>query len=497
MKYFPMGGIDMLKKFLNSKREQTEKNYITANGVPNKYSLYMYDMNFVYSKMENDSDLIVGRSKEIARIQNAFLRNKKKNVVLVGEHGVGKSAIVQKLVTNVLKGRCPEELKTVHFFYLDVETILFRIEDKKMQKLFEEMINYIISFDNIVVVIDQMHLVETELILATQFALLVKIPHVKLIGMTTEEEFEEFLAFDQKSKLRLEMIRVEEPRARSIYHMTRKIIKEYASYHKVKISEEMVKYVIAVSRAFSTELCNPELTLDIIEKSMVYAKTHGEKTVTRKAVNSNFNFNYYLYNRIPKEDKERVAYHEAGHYIVQKFSNIKNFKTTAITIVPAEDFLGVTSFEFEQEKQILMDMDYYVDWIAVDLGGRVAEGIYTGYGNDTNKYSSGAESDLASATATAREIVTSYGMSSSFGENTSYLGTNSIIDLYLLSEEIKNQIDSETKKLIQQGAERATAILENNIPLLKRIARELLTNDVLVECDLERICNEIAAQRNN
>ena len=90
-----------------------------------------------------------------------------------------------------------------------------------------------------------------------------------------------------------------------------------------------------------------------ISAGLIVAKRRNEKEVSRKSVNSNFNFNYELYRQMSKEDKECTAYHEAGHFIVQKLSdNIKNYRTTAITIVPAEYFLGVTLFDIEYEKQI-------------------------------------------------------------------------------------------------------------------------------------------------
>ena len=271
--------------------------------------------------------------------------------------------------------------------------------------------------------------------------------------------------------------------------MIKKIVAGLENAHRVTIDKNIVKYIINVSSAISSELCNPELTLDIIEKSMIVARRKHRKEVTRKDVNSNFNFNYELYSKMSKEDKKITAYHEAGHFIVSKMSeNIKNIKTTAITIVPAEDFLGATMFEFEPEKQESCDVQYYIDNIAVDLAGREAEIIFT---NSEKHLTSGAYQDLISATQTARDIVTSYGMIDNVGHNMSYLGIEDFTNISLLSENIKNEINSAVEKLILDAENRAKEILNEHKPLLERLAKELMSNEILDESDLERICREV------
>lgn len=117
-----------MKKRILSVNRKSSLNYSTANVVPFIYYPYLFDLNHVYSQI--DSSVILGRKKEIERIFNCFLRDKKRNAILLGEHGVGKTAILQKLVTNVTKGKCPNELKNHHFVYLDVQNILANIEEK-------------------------------------------------------------------------------------------------------------------------------------------------------------------------------------------------------------------------------------------------------------------------------------------------------------------------------------------------------------------------------
>lgn len=463
-------------------------NSVVANCVPNKYYPYLFDMNYIYYTSDSVADFILERNKEVDRIFNCFLRNKKANVVLLGEHGVGKTAIQQKVVLDVIAGKCPKELLGTHFFYLDVELILGKIETKSMQRLLESMINFISQYQNVVVVVDQVHFVQADYLLSYYFGYLIKLPHIKVMAISTEEEFYTFFDLDKKTRARMEVINIQEPKPDKIYPMICKVVKNLEKTYGVHISKEMIQYIISVSAAFPSELYNPELTLDIIEKSMIVTKKKHKKKVTKKAVNYNLNFKYDMYKKMSLQDREIVAYHEAGHFVVSKMSkNIKNYKTTAITIIPSEDFLGVTLFEYQPEKQQSLDTDYYIDNIAVDLAGRVAEKIYL---NCDDRYTSGARSDLVSATETARSIVAEYGMIDECGKNMAYLGELDLVRLSLISEKIRNSIDEESKKLIKKAEERATAILNENIDLLIRIASELLSNEVLVERDLERICEE-------
>lgn len=459
-------------------------NQATANLVPYRFYPYLLDLNSVYSTA--DSSVILGREKEIQRIFNCFLRTRKKNVVLLGEHGVGKTATLQKLVSKVIQGKCPKELKTYHFLYLDVQNILANMNKKKTSRKLEDIIDFITTYSNLVVVIDQVHLVQADYELSYYFSLLVKTQHVNILGLTTEEEFYDFFEYDLKTRTRLEVIPILEPKLKKVYPMIKKMVEGLEETYGITIKEELVKYIISVSTAFSTELCNPELTLDIVEKSMVYAKRKKQKEVTKQCINQNFNFNYELYNEMSEEDKLITAYHEAGHFVVNFLSeNIRNQKTTAITIVPSEDFLGITLFEFEFEKQLSCNREYYVDNIAVDLAGRAAEEIC-----HTQGYTSGAISDLNHATNIARAIITEYGMIKECGENMAFLGNYDYADFSLLSDENKFQINQETKKLIEEAYERARKILQENKPLLDNVAKELLSNEVLDEKDLTRICKE-------
>ena len=464
-----------------------------ANIVPKKYKDYLTDMNYIYAKYSQD--VFCGRDKEINRIFDSLLKTKKNNVILLGNNGVGKSATVQATVYKIIKGECPEELQNHHFIYWDIEKILTlsASDADYVKKEVAGAFNFITSYSNIVVVIEKVHLVMMSRALLYQFSTMLKQDHVKVIGITTADDFYDFFQYENKIMTSVDIIPILEPKASKIYPMISKYIAILEKRHNVTITEDIVNYIISISGAFLTDLCHPGLTVDFIEKSMITAKKNKNKAVTKRDVNANLNFNYELFSKIPLKDKKITAYHEAGHFIVSKYSeHIKNYRTTAISIVPAENFLGITLFEFEPEKQTSCDADYYIDNIAVDLAGRVAELILQGKEDDKNaKVTSGAYSDLKNATQTARNIVTEFGMIDSCGGNMTFFANYDLVDLALLSDEKKKLIDESTKKLIDEAYKRAKSILTSKRELLSLIAKELLRHEVLDAIDLENLCNQV------
>lgn len=447
------------------------------NVVPARFYPYLIDLNPVVASSKELENLN-GRDKEINRIYNCLLSGLKSKVVLLGEHGVGKTALIQKLIYNVVvRKQCPKELKNSHFLYLDVELLINDLNSRNFTKKLEKIINFILTYSEIILYIDNIHLVEASDVISYYFSL--------------EEEFFEYFQFDTKTRAHLETIYINEPKHKEMYPMIKDVVKNLASKYNVGISSRLINYVVNVSDAFATELYNPAITLEIIEKAMIVARRKHRKEVTKKDINTNFNFNYDMYKKMSAEDKKTTAYHEAGHFLVNYLAeNINNIKTSAITIVPAEDYLGVTTFNFEYEKQIILSKEYFIDDISVALAGRVAENILLGE-NSSDKYTSGAAQDLRQATDIARRIITEYGMVDDLGKNMTYF-PGDVSDLFLLSENIKNKIDEETSKLVQEAYSRAETLLKDNLVLLDRIANELLNNDVLDEIDLNQICHDEA-----
>ncbi|MFR6021671.1 MAG: AAA family ATPase [Clostridia bacterium] len=168
----------------------------TLNVVPASLSPYLIDLNPFVANSDSLS-AIKGRDKEINRIYNCLLSGMKSKVVLLGKHGVGKTAIIQKLMYNVVvRKQCPKKLRDVHFLYLDVDLLVNEIVTRKSTKKLEKIIKFILKHSGIVLYIDDIHLVETTYVMSYYFSLLVKYPDIKIIGASTEEEYFEYFQID-------------------------------------------------------------------------------------------------------------------------------------------------------------------------------------------------------------------------------------------------------------------------------------------------------------
>ena len=258
--------------------------------------------------------------------------------------------------------------------------------------------------------------------------------------------------------------------------------------HGVTVSDDIIRYAIALSEIFPSELSCPGNVLKNLEKAMIVARCEMHEEVTHDDVKHIFDFNFDLFNGIGDDEKKLTAYHEAGHFIICKMSEyVRNLDAKIITIIPTDYFLGVTSFDYDLKKQVHSDIDYFIDLIACDLGGKVAEEILLG---ENFKPSSSASADLQNAIQTARTIVTIYGMTSSSGNTIDFCGIDSL-DYSLLTEKRKKEIKAEVQDIIQKAYTRAKAILHQESQLLEVIAEELLRKEVLDEYALDRICSDV------
>lgn len=481
------------------KKKIIHYNYNTVNLVPARYSGFLVDLNYAYSK-NCDSSIISGRKKEILETFNNLSKTNHSSTILLGEHGVGKTAILQKIVDMVVRNKCPKQLKRNHFWFLDLETILANttnvLGNERFKKFLTEMFSYILRFNNIVVVIDDVHLVMTDATMYYYFKRLVL--QGKVLGLTTEEDYYDFFAYENKLQSLLETVIVNEPLRKNVYPMIEKVIHYKEKLHGITIRKELVQYIISLTGISETYLCNPGFTVNIIEKAMIVASNKKQSEVTKKDINSVFGFDYEYYNLIPKKSKLETAYHEAGHYLTSILSDkTKNLRPTAISIIPSAYFSGVTLFDYDVEKYAYTDKEYYIDMISIDLGGREAEKIlWKSEHNGKENFTSGASYDLCSAIEGARNIVTRLGMDEKVGLDLAYLGISDFENISLLTEDMKKQIDIATKDIINKASEIAHERLTNNKDILDRIAEELIKNELLDEFELDKICEDVIASRN-
>lgn len=432
---------------------------------------------------------ILGRDKECRDTMRILQKRGKKNVILVGEAGVGKSSIAEKIAYDIANGNCPDSLKDNVVFQLNVNSSIAGTTLRGMaEERFKFLIEYLEKHENVILFIDEIHMAigagETsangENDMSNALKPFLASSKAKVIGATTEEEYNKIIATDSAFKRRFKKIVVKEPKAKEVYPMLKNAIKAHEKFHGVTISKEMVEYAILISACFNNTTKNPDRTNDLIDTSMVIAKEKGLKEVTRECILENFDINFEKFKNMSIEEKKATAYHEAGHYLVWKLSSniLKGEKGIAVSIMPAEGYLGVTVFDdMTDEVNINPNRDYFIKSFASDLAGRIAEELF---GLDVN---SGASADLKNVNKKAYTMICNYAMNN----KDDYLTFIEDNNYHMINEKTIDYINQERAKLLKDASEYAKEILNGNRELLDKLVNALLEKGILDENDLNEI----------
>ena len=438
---------------------------------------------------------ILCRDKETEAIWNICLKKNKRNTIIVGEPGVGKSALIEKLTHDINSGKCPEKFKKYKVIVLDVNALIAGTSYRgDAEERIKDLINFLETHHDVILFIDEVHTIlgagscfEGEMDLANALKPILARGDTIVIGATTEEEYEKYFKKDGALSRRFEKVEVKEPLAEKVYPMIKNKLLALTKYHGVTISREMVDYSILVASCFAFEKKNPDKTLDLIDRAMVSAVRSGKDHVDKDCVLNNFGIYFEMWDLMSEETKKEVAYHEAGHYIVGKASGrLIRHNWLAVSIMPAEHYLGVTVYEDDDRKVPFCNTDYYIDSIAFCLGGRVAENMFR------KDFTSGASADLEQATKEAFHLVSKLGMGNDSIENRVYLNTE---NYPMFSEKAVNIINDEVNKVVKKSFERATKILEVNTDILEAIVAALVENRIMSETELDAIWQNVVASR--
>ena len=432
---------------------------------------------------------ILGRDKECRDTMRILQKRGKKNVILVGEAGVGKSSIAEKIAYDIANGNCPDSLKDNVVFQLNVNSSIAGATLRGMaEDRFKLLIEYLEKHENVILFIDEIHMVigagetspDEENDMSNALKPFLASSKAKVIGATTEEEYNKIIAKDSAFKRRFKKIVVKEPKSKDVYPMLKNAIKAHEKFHGVTISKKMVEYAILISACFNNTTKNPDRTNDLIDTSMVIAKEKGLKEVTRECILENFDINFEKFKNMSIEEKKATAYHEAGHYLVWKLSSniLKGEKGIAVSIMPAEGYLGVTVFDdMTDEVNINPNRDYFIKSFASDLAGRIAEELFV---LDVN---SGASADLKNANKKAYTMICNYAMNN----KDDYLTFIEDNNYHMINEKTIDYINQERAKLLKDASEYAKGILNDNRELLDKLVNALLEKGILDENDLNEI----------
>lgn len=229
-------------------------------------------------------DTVIGREQEIERAITILCRRTKSNPVLIGEAGVGKTAIVEGLATRVAKNDVPGKLVGKKIFQVDLSSV---VAGTKFRGEFEERIKGIIdeavSDDSVILFIDELHLLagagsaEGSMDAANILKPALARNSMRLIGATTLDEYRKNIEKDKALARRFQTVMVNEPSPTITLRILKGIKKHYENYHQVVISDDILEEAITLSQRYISDRFMPDKVIDVIDEASAIARVSLDK----------------------------------------------------------------------------------------------------------------------------------------------------------------------------------------------------------------------------
>jgi ATP-dependent Clp protease ATP-binding subunit ClpC len=218
---------------------------------------------------------IFGRDKEINRLYEILLKKNKSNAILVGEAGVGKTAIVEGLAEKIVHRKCPELLLNKEVYCLDVASVVAgTIYRGQMEQNVKAIIDLATSDPNVILFIDEIHTIigagqgrDGGLDLANILKPALSRGEISCIGATTKQEYEAFFKQDSALNRRFEKIDIDEPSPQQTVELLNKAKASYESFHMAEYSEEVIDLIVDLCRKHLTNKKFPDKAFDILDES--------------------------------------------------------------------------------------------------------------------------------------------------------------------------------------------------------------------------------------
>lgn len=274
------------------KKTTQVKSTDTKNSKELSSTLAKYGRDLTAAARKGKLDPCLCRKKETGRVIEILLRRTKNNPCLVGEPGVGKTAIAEGLAIRIAEGKVPDELQTKRIYMLDITAMLAGAKyrgdfEERLKAVFDEIRND----GNIIVFIDEIHNIvgagaaEGAIDAANILKPMLARGEVRLIGATTNSEYRRYIEKDAALERRLQPVSVSETDVSETITILNGLKGRYESYHRVKITDGAIKAAVELSVRYINDRFLPDKAIDLIDEAS--AKVRASQTIKGETANRN------------------------------------------------------------------------------------------------------------------------------------------------------------------------------------------------------------------
>ncbi len=239
-------------------------------------SLNKFAINLNHQARKGKLDPVIGRDEEIRRVLQILSRRTKNNPILVGEPGVGKTAIAEGLAHRINDGDVPENLKSKQIFSLDMGSLIAGAKFKgEFEERLKAVVKEVISANgDIILFIDEIHTLigagasgDGAMDAANILKPALARGELRAIGATTLNEYQKYIEKDKALERRFQKVMVEEPSAEDAISILRGIKEKYEAHHKVRIKDEAIIAAVELSQRYITDRFLPDKAIDLIDEA--------------------------------------------------------------------------------------------------------------------------------------------------------------------------------------------------------------------------------------
>lgn len=244
---------------------------------PARKFLSLYCKDLTASAREGKLDAVIGRERETERMMQILTRRQKNNPCLIGEPGVGKTAIAEALAQRIAKGEVPYKLRDKEVFLVDLTALVAGTQFRgQFESRMKGLVDEVKALGNIILVIDEVHSIvgvgdsEGSMNAANILKPSLSRGEIQIIGATTLTEYRKYIEKDAALERRFQPIIVEEPSIEETKKILEGIKNYYETYHKIRIPDSVISAAVELSERYITDRFLPDKAIDLLDEAAAY-----------------------------------------------------------------------------------------------------------------------------------------------------------------------------------------------------------------------------------